>query len=155
MPGALQFRHQAIDPDPPGAHHDITLVADLNHDGRPDIIIGGKSGDVNLFWYENPSWRRHDIASAPDLEAGGVLLDINGDGRLDIVAGQQWNGRELYWFECPPDPTQPWPRQYATISAYRWARLKYSSSAMRTSSSAFWRTSARGMSSSYSHCPLR
>lgn len=110
MPGTLQFRHQVIDPDPPGAHHDITLIADLNHDGRPDIIIGGKSGDVNLFWYENPSWRRHDIASAPDLEAGGVLLDINGDGRLDIVAGQQWNGRELYWFECPPDPTQPWPR---------------------------------------------
>lgn len=106
----LVFRHRVIDPDPPGARHDICLVADVNGDGRNDIIIGGKSGPVNLFWYENPTWRRHDMAFAPELEAGGVVVDINRDGRPDIVAGQQWDGNELYWFECPPDPTQRWTR---------------------------------------------
>lgn len=107
----LKFRHEVLDPDPPGSMHDITLIADINGDGRNEIIIGGKEGPVNLFWYENPSWKRHDIASAPELEAGGVLLDIAGNGRLDIIAGQQIRGHELYWFENPPDPTKPWPRR--------------------------------------------
>ena len=106
----LRFRHEVIDPDPPGSEHDIVLITDVNGDGRNDIIIGGKQGECNLFWYENPSWQRHMMASAPELEAGGVLLDINGDGRLDVVAGQQWGGHELYWFECPADPTALWPR---------------------------------------------
>lgn len=106
----VKFRHEVIDPDPPGSHHDITLIADVNGDGRNDIIIGGKRGEVNLFWYENPSWMRHDMAPAPNLEAGGVVLDITGDGRLDVVAGQQMGGHELYWFECPADPRDPWTK---------------------------------------------
>ncbi len=105
-----RFRHQVIDPDPPGSEHDITLLADLNGDGRLDIIIGGKEGAINLFWYENPSWQRHDMAPAPGLEAGGVVLDVNGDGRPDVVAGQQMPETELYWFECPPDPRDRWKR---------------------------------------------
>jgi hypothetical protein len=107
--GPLHFRHVVIDTDPPGSEHDITLIGDLNGDGRNEIIIGGKQGPPNLFWYENPSWRRHEMADAPNLEAGGVLFDVNGDGRLDVIAGQQAGFAELYWFENPPDPTQPWP----------------------------------------------
>ena len=106
---ALHFRHQVIDPDPPGAMHDITLLADLTGNGLPDIIIGGKQGPPNLFWYENPGWQRHDMADAPDLEAGGAILDITGNGRPDIIAGQQMGGHLLFWFECPDDPRQPWP----------------------------------------------
>ena len=105
-----QFRHQVIDPDPPGSEHDITLIADLTGNGLNDVIIGGKRGDVNLFWYENPSWVLHPMTSAPDLEAGGVVLDVSGSGRLDVVAGQQAGGNELYWFECPADPRDPWAK---------------------------------------------
>ncbi len=106
----LRFRHEVIDPDPAGSHHDITLLADLNGDGLRDIIIGCKEGDFHLFWYENPSWERHVMAVAPNLEAGGVVFDLNGDGRLDIVAGQQIGGNELYWFEGPPDPRDAWTK---------------------------------------------
>ena len=108
-PGELRFRHQVIDANPPGGEHDIVLLGDLTGNGRPDVVIGCKTGDVNLFWYENPSWQRHDIAAAPQLEAGGVLVDLTGNGRLDIVAGQQIHGHCLYWFEHPPEPRQPWP----------------------------------------------
>lgn len=106
----LKFRHEVIDPDPPGCEHDITLIADVNGNGRNDIIIGGKKGPPNLFWYENPSWRRHDMAAAPELEAGGVTIDLTGNGRPDVIAGQQYGGSELYWFENPDDPTGPWKR---------------------------------------------
>jgi hypothetical protein len=34
----LAFRHERIDSNPPGAHHDITLLHDLTGDGRPDIV---------------------------------------------------------------------------------------------------------------------
>ena len=34
----LRFRHEVIDPDPPGTHHDIVLLGDLAGDGRPDIL---------------------------------------------------------------------------------------------------------------------
>ena len=108
--GQLRFRHEIIDPDPPGSHHDITLLADVNGNGRTDIIIGGKEGEVNLFWYENPSWTRHLMASAPNLEAGGLVFDITGNGRLDVVAGQQIGTNCLYWFECPTDPTGLWAK---------------------------------------------
>lgn len=114
MPPALSFRREVIDPDPPGSELDITLVGDLTGNGRPDVVIGGKRGEANLFWYENPGWRRHIIAVAPGLEAGGVLVDLTGDGRLDIVAGQQYNGTDLYWFEHPSDPRAPWTRRLIT-----------------------------------------
>lgn len=105
----LKFEHQVIDADPPGAEHDITLLFDINGNGRTDIFIAGKSGEV--FWYANPGWERHVVANAPQIEAGGVVVDINGDGRLDVVAGQQLGGNELYWFENPVDPTKPWTRR--------------------------------------------
>ena len=108
--GELKFRHEVIDPDPPGAQHDVTLIVDVNGDGRNDIIIGGKKGDPHVFWYENPSWNRHDMIWGTDLEAGGVIVDINRDGRPDVVVGQQGRGKELYWFENPEDPTKPWIR---------------------------------------------
>ena len=38
------------------------VVADLNHDGKPDVIALA-SGIPELVWYENPGWQRHVIAS--------------------------------------------------------------------------------------------
>src|SRR5436305_147436 len=37
------------------------VVADLNHDGRPDLIALA-SGLHELIWYENPGWERHVLA---------------------------------------------------------------------------------------------
>ena len=36
------------------------VVADLNHDGKPDLIALA-SGQPELVWYENPGWERHVI----------------------------------------------------------------------------------------------
>jgi len=109
MRGQLVFRHEIIDADPPGSHHDVTLLTDLTGNGRPDIIIGGKYGENTLFWYEDPGWRRYEIGGVPDLEPCGVLFDVDGDGRVDIIVGQDYQGKELYWFQQPNDPRRPWP----------------------------------------------
>lgn len=110
----LSFAHQAIDLAPPGCELDITLLTDLTGNGLPDIIIGGKQGDPNLFWYENPGWVRHGMATVTNLEAGGAVLDVDRDGHLDVVAGEQWNGNRLYWFANPGDPREPWTAHLIT-----------------------------------------
>ena len=106
----LRFRHETIDADPPGAQNTLTLLADLDRNGAVDILVGCKRGPHNLYWYANPSWKRHAVAKAPNLEAAADLLDVNRDGRLDLVAGQDLDTHELCWFEQPADPAQPWPR---------------------------------------------
>ena len=50
----MGFRHEVIDHAPPGIPVDITLLADVDGDGLTDIIIGGKQGEANLWWYRNP-----------------------------------------------------------------------------------------------------
>ena len=101
--------------------------ADLNQDGRLDIIGATSSG---LSWLEQPervddAWNAHFIGTfAPDSMTGLELADINGDGSLDVIAGSYSRGpREgdgdvdkddplgrIGWFENPGDATQVWAR---------------------------------------------
>ena len=42
------------------------VVADLNKDGKPDLIALA-SGMPELVWFENPTWERHVIARTGDI----------------------------------------------------------------------------------------
>ena len=67
-------------------------VADIDGDGRPDIVIP-KSTDGNfgndVYWYKNPGgnatarWTEHHIgeAGAHDVQVG----DLSGNGMIDVV----------------------------------------------------------------------
>jgi hypothetical protein len=117
------------------------LTTDLTGNGRPDVVIGANGtqelidvpllGTVNLqavtgmgailkriktnvFWYENPSWERHDVGRAPALAPGGALGDITGNGRPDLVTGQNIRAHNLWWLEVPEDPRRRWTRRLIT-----------------------------------------
>jgi hypothetical protein len=104
----MDFRHEPIDGDPPNTEHMICLATDLTGNGRDDVMVGARNGEPTLYWYENPGWERHEVATVPGLEAGGAFGDVTGDGRLDVLAGGHSGQHEMYWFEQPEDPRDEW-----------------------------------------------
>lgn len=61
-------------------------VADLNGDGKPEIIaVGRATSNIRIYWNENVSaWRRHVIAEGfPNQTA--IAADFTGDGKIDVI----------------------------------------------------------------------
>jgi hypothetical protein len=66
------------------------LVADLNNDGRDEIIVGGRSEPYQLAIFrhlgENRGWQRINLDDGEIAVSGLAIDDLNGDGFNDIVA---------------------------------------------------------------------
>ena len=61
------------------------VIADLNHDGKPDLIALAQ-GIPELVWYENPGWERHVIAGGfTEMINLAVVASARADGIPDIV----------------------------------------------------------------------
>jgi len=66
------------------------VIADMNHDGKPDLIAVA-SGQTDLVWYENPTWKRHVIASGLHHMINVAALDIDGDGIPEIAVAYEFS----------------------------------------------------------------
>src|SRR5690606_25399579 len=85
-------------------------VADVNKDGRLDILAG-------YHWYEAPSWKHHVIAESrvfqPRKEYSNsflnLSLDVNHDGWMDQVI-VDFPGKPGLWFENPGSSSGAWKR---------------------------------------------
>jgi hypothetical protein len=82
-------------------------VADLDGDGRDEIIAGWRGGQGGLAVYraaDGPgrTWAKRLLDDNLPVE-GAVVADLNGDGRLDLVASAGRANR-LLWFEHSLSP---------------------------------------------------
>ena len=125
--GRLGFREHAIGIYGARAAGFNLEYADLNQDGRLDIIGATNGG---LSWLEQPeriddAWNAHVIGTfRPDSMTGLEMADIDGDGDMDVIGGSYSRGpREgdgdvdvddalgrIGWFEHPGDASGTWRR---------------------------------------------
>ncbi|WP_152268655.1 FG-GAP repeat domain-containing protein [Agriterribacter humi] len=89
---------------------EAATVADVNKDGRMDIIAGAR-------WFEAPDWKAHDIWKHKkfDYTKGysdsflNFAIDVNEDGWMDLICFD-FPGKEVYWFENPKGADMLWKR---------------------------------------------
>jgi hypothetical protein len=99
-------------------------VADVNKDGKPDIIVGD-------IWYEAPHWKPHVIRKDPRdnkldprpwdpanySECFGCFSgDFNRDGWPDVLV-IPFPGKPCYWYENPRGKPGPWKQHMVWDSA--------------------------------------
>ncbi|HOA75317.1 MAG TPA: VCBS repeat-containing protein [Phycisphaerae bacterium] len=86
--------------------YEAASVADLNRDGKPDIICGA-------YWYPGPDFKTAhkmcDVLYESEYfdDFSDFPLDVNGDGYDDIITGG-WFGKTLAWRENPKGGTGEW-----------------------------------------------
>lgn len=90
--------------------HGIGL-ADINKDGRGDILEQAGWWEQPADWDGKTPWKRHDV----DFGKGGAQMhgyDVNNDGRTDVITSISAHEWGLAWFEQNEDGT--WKRHLLT-----------------------------------------
>lgn len=94
-------------------------VADVNRDGKRDILIGD-------YWFEAPDWKKHEIRKPGNYPDGGLGSysecmccwsdDINSDGWPDQIS-IGFPGKPCFWYENPKGKEGHWKEHVAWHSA--------------------------------------
>jgi hypothetical protein len=94
----------------------VVLAADMNRDGRTDVIALGQREDY-LVWYENPYWTPHEIMTPIPLKQMVNIdsADMDGDGIPEIAVTYAFNadpklsiGNIAILHNSGGDATAPW-----------------------------------------------
>lgn len=112
----LRFKAQEIDSGLTIGY--AVLIADINGDKRPDIVVVDKH---QVVWYENPGrpgdvWKKRIILNGkttPD-NVCAAAVDIDGDGLPELVLGSYWQpfntkqAAELWWLKRGKSLDEEW-----------------------------------------------
>jgi hypothetical protein len=89
------------------------VAADLNHDGKPDLIALSNRG-TELVWFENPGWERHTLASGVAHLINCVAVGADADGIPQIVLASEFDNAAknsigvVSVLTHDGDPRRPW-----------------------------------------------
>ena len=89
-------------------------VADVNRDGKLDIISGENWYEQTLPGKDGPRWIKHHFRDLPFTggyleDLGDLAIDVNGDGYPDVVTSSYWT-TPLAWWENPGKSNRPWAK---------------------------------------------
>ena len=84
-PPTVRFDRVVIDPNLADAYQ--VEVADVDGDGKPDIIALGNN---TIAWYQNPTWTKRvigDTKSSPLVAdiISSATVDLDGDGKAEVA----------------------------------------------------------------------
>ncbi len=123
-----QFIRHTIAPCPRGYQ---VAVADVNADGRPDVIALSTEGNC-VDWFENPAWQQHPV-SRVERPIDLAPHDVDSDGVPEIALASGFNfsdserGGELQLLKKPANDADPWTAHPIAIDPVthrlRWADL--------------------------------
>ena len=65
-------------------------MADLNRDGKPDIIALA-SGLKEVRWYENPGWEEHVLVTGVNQPINAAAYDVDNDGIPEIALAHEFS----------------------------------------------------------------
>src|SRR5512143_2773867 len=106
-----RFREHVIATGLKGGYQ--VVVADLNHDGKPDLIALA-SGMPELVWFENPTWERHVIAGGQSRMINCAVVRTGSDPIPEIVLASEFSNQAkdsagvVSVLRHKGDPRQPW-----------------------------------------------
>jgi hypothetical protein len=101
--GKRQFGEPERLPGPPRFPYALA-VTDLNHDGRPDIVVGYVETPGSVYFNTAPH-NFHEVRwnDGKGTVYGLAFADFNGDGWPDIVAARS-DAPNAIWFSTEPMP---------------------------------------------------
>src|SRR5690606_11426003 len=97
---------------------DGVKLADVNHDGFPDLLSGFEEGGVSRIYihpgYEKSQkyWKYIEVPS-PDVE-DALLIDLDNDSSIDLVTASEGRTNQIIFHWAPEDPSQ-----YMDVSSWK------------------------------------
>lgn len=80
-------------------------IADINGDGRPDVVVSEEANPANLYWFEAPpdptsgNWVRHTVATGLAEIDSMSVADIDHDGHADIIVGEIFGSKRIIVYQ--------------------------------------------------------
>src|SRR5215213_2376773 len=105
-PPAAPWHLHVIDDSSKGA--DGVRLADVNGDGRADVVTGWEQGGVCRVYLQPPAeevrekWPAVTVGNTPDVE-DAVFADLDGDGATDVVTCSEGKTRRMAVHWAPKD----------------------------------------------------